>query len=117
MIESLLARRLRIAVMAGVSVLIVSLVLWRAMTGLSAADIVLIAALTLPFAMGMSRLRAGNRRTYAWMTLAVTPYLVLAITEAVANPTSRGWAALCLVIAFALFVLLIGYLRVTRDRA
>lgn len=117
MIESLLARRLRTAVMVGICGLIVLLILWRAMTGLSAADIVLIAALILPFAIGLPRLRAGNRRTYAWMTLAVTPYLVLAITEAVANPASRGWAALCLVIAFALFVLLIGYLRVTRDRA
>jgi uncharacterized membrane protein len=117
MTESRLAKRLRIAVMAGVYVLIVSLVLWRAMTGFSAADIVLIAALTLPLALGLPRLRTGNRRTYASMTLAVTPYLVLAMTEAVANPNSRGWAALCLVMAFALFVLLIGYLRVTRDRA
>lgn len=117
MIESLLAKRLRMAVMANVSVLMGSLVLWRAMTGWSAADLVLIAALTLPLWIALPRLRAGNRRTYAWMTLAVTPYLVLALTEAVASPTSRVWAALCLVVAFALFVLLIGYLRVTRGHA
>ena len=51
------------------------------------------------------------------MTLAVTPYIVVGITEAVANPASREWAGLCLLAAFLLFVLLVGYLRVTRDPA
>jgi uncharacterized membrane protein len=49
------------------------------------------------------------------MTLAITPYIVVAITEAVASPPSRAWAGLCLIVAFVLFVLLIAYLRVTRD--
>ena len=113
--ESVIARRLRLAVMAAVFALIAVLVLWRLMTGLSAADVVLIAALTLPLWIALPRLLAGNRRTYAWMTLAVTPFLVVAITEAVANPGARTWAALCLFVAFALFILLIGYLRATRD--
>ncbi len=46
------------------------------------------------------------------MTLAVTPFLVVAITKAVASPGGRAWAALCLIVAFLLFVLLIAYLRV-----
>jgi uncharacterized membrane protein len=114
-LESLLAKRLRIAVIVNVAALLVSLILWRAMTGFSMGDGVLVAILTLPVAIALPKLLAGNRRTYAWMTLAVTPFLVVAITEAVANPASRAWAGLCLVVAFVLFVLLIGYLRVTRN--
>lgn len=113
--ESLLAARLRIIVIANIAVLVASLIVWRARTGLSAADIVLIAALTLPLAIALPKLLAGNRRTYAWMTLAITPYIVVAITEAVANPDAREWAGLCLMVAFLLFILLIAYLRVTRD--
>lgn len=103
--------------MAAGFALIAVLVLWRVMTGLSAADVVLIAALTLPLWVALPRLLAGNRRAYAWMTLAVTPFLVVAITEAVANPAARAWAALCLFVSFALFVLLVGYLRATRQQA
>lgn len=115
MMESLLATRLRIAVIASAAALVVSLIVWRASTGFSAADGVLIVILALPLAIALPKLLVGNRRTYAWMTLAVTPYLVVAITEAVANPASRAWAGLCLMVAFLLFVLLVGYLRVTRD--
>jgi uncharacterized membrane protein len=112
--ETPLARRLRLAVLATVAALIFVLVLWRTMTGLSTADVVLIVALTLPLWIALPRLKAGSRRTYAWMTLAVTPFLVVAVTEAVANPSARSWAAVCLFVAFALFVMLVSYLRVTR---
>jgi uncharacterized membrane protein len=112
--ETALARRLRLAVMTTVSALIVVLVWWRLVNGLSAGDVVLVAALTLPLWIALPRLLAGHRRTYAWMTLAVTPFLVLAVTEAVANPTARLWAALCLFVAFTLFVMLVAYLRLTR---
>lgn len=116
MVESLLAGRLRMAVIATAGALVASLIVWRAMTGWSAADMVLIAALTLPVAIALPKLVAGHRRTYAWMTLAITPYIVVAITEAVANPDARHWAGLCLMVAFLLFVLLIAYLRVTREQ-
>jgi uncharacterized membrane protein len=112
--ESLPAARLRIAVIANIAALVVSLIVWRATTGFSTADAVLIAILTLPLWFALPKLLAGNRRTYAWMTLAITPYLVVAITEAVANPRTRAWAGLCLMVAFLLFILLIAYLRVTR---
>lgn len=109
-----LALRARIAVVTTVFALITALVLWRVRTGLSAGDVALIAALTLPLLVALPRLLAGHRRTYAWMTLAVTPFLIVAITEAVANPAQRAWAGLCLLVAFLLFLLLIAYLRVTR---
>ena len=115
MVDPLRAAQLRYIVVGTLSALIVALVAWRARNGLSAWDVVLIAALTLPLFIAIPKLLAGNRRTYAWMTLAITPYIVVAITEAVANPASRAWAGLCLMVAFLLFVLLVGYLRVTRD--
>jgi uncharacterized membrane protein len=96
-------------------VLIIGLVMWRAWDGLSAWEMVLIVALTTPLLIAIPKVLAGDRRTYAWLTLAVTPFIVMGITEAVANPASRVWAGLCLMTGLLLFVLLIAYLRVTRD--
>lgn len=115
--DARLAARLRYLVIGNISALVIALVIWRARAGLSTAEIVLIVALTMPLFIAVPRLLAGNRRTYAWMTLAITPYIVVAITEAVANPASRAWAGLCLLVALVLFVLLIAYLRVSRDHA
>ncbi|HEY0941771.1 MAG TPA: DUF2069 domain-containing protein [Steroidobacter sp.] len=112
-----LAQRARIAVVSTLSALIAGLIIWRVRTGLSVGDVVLIVVLILPLLVALPRLLAGHRRTYAWMTLAVTPFLVVGITEAVANPSQRVWAALCIMIAFLLFVLLIAYLRVTRQQS
>jgi uncharacterized membrane protein len=114
--EAVIARA-RLAVVSTIALLITALIVWRVRTGFSVGDAVLIVVLTLPLLIALPRLLAGHRRTYAWMTLAVTPFLVVAITEAVANPAGRAWAALCLVVAFLLFVLLIAYLRVTRGQA
>jgi uncharacterized membrane protein len=112
-----LVRRTRLAVASTIAALIIALVAWRAGNGLSTGDVVLIAVLVLPLLIAMPRLLAGHRRTYAWMTLAVTPFLVVAITEAVANPAQRAWAGLCLAVAFLLFIFLIAYLRVTRGQS
>ncbi|WP_161965705.1 DUF2069 domain-containing protein [Steroidobacter cummioxidans] len=111
--ETLIARA-RIVVVSTIGILIASLVAWRVQSGFSVGDGVLIVVLTLPLLIALPRLLAGHRRTYAWMSLAVTPFLIVAITEAVANPAGRLWAGLCLVVAFLLFVLLIAYLRLTR---
>jgi uncharacterized membrane protein len=116
MADALLAARLRYVVVGAISSLILALLMWRAQNGLSVGELVLIAVLTLPLFVALPKLLAGHRRTYAWMTLAITPFIVVAITEAVANPTSRAWAGLCLMVALVLFVLLIGYLRVTREQ-
>ena len=116
MINAALIARARFAVVSAIAILIAALIVWRVRTGFSVGDAVLIAVLTLPLLIALPRLLAGHRRTYAWMTLAVTPFLVVAITEAVANPAGRAWAALCLGVAFLLFVLLIAYLRMTRGQ-
>jgi uncharacterized membrane protein len=117
MIDPLLAARLRYLVVSNIAVLILGLLGWRARDGVSAWDMVLIAALTLPLLIALPKLLAGDRRTYAWMTLAITPFIVLGITEAVANPASRVWAGLCLMMGFLVFVLLIAYLRASRGQS
>jgi uncharacterized membrane protein len=112
--DAVTVQRTRFAVIATMVTLMAGLIVWRTRSGVSAGDIVVIAVLTAPLLFALPRLLAGHRRTYAWMTLAVTPFLIVGITEAVANPSERVWAGLCLINAFVLFVLLIAYLRVTR---
>lgn len=116
MIDPVLATRLRYLVVSNLAVLILALVAWRVHDGLSAWEMFVVAALTLPLLIALPKLLAGDRRTYAWMTLAITPFIVLGITEAVANPASRVWAGLCLMMGFFVFVLLIAYLRASRGQ-
>ncbi|MBM0108722.1 DUF2069 domain-containing protein [Steroidobacter sp. S1-65] len=115
--ESSIAQRTRFAVLSAIGLLIAGLIAWRASDGITTGDVVLVVVLTLPVLFALPRLMRGHRRTYAWMTLAVTPFLIVALTEAVANPAQRIWAGICLMLAFVLFVLLIAYLRVTRPLA
>ena len=115
--DPLLATRLRQLIIGKIAVLILALVMWRAQSGLSVWEAALIGVLTLPFFIAIPSIVAGHRRTYAWMTLAVTPFIVVGITEAVANPGSRAGAGMCLFLGLMLFVLLVAYLRVTRDHA
>jgi uncharacterized membrane protein len=81
----------------------------------STPRVVVAAALALPLVVGMPFLYAGNRRAYAWMTLALAPSLVLGLTEVVANPRMRSWAAFVLLAVIAAFAVLVAYLRVTRS--
>lgn len=70
--------------------------------------------LVLPLAIGLPFLYAGRRRAYAWMALGLTPSLVLALMEVVANPAIRTWAGLALFDVVVAFGLLVAYLRATR---
>jgi uncharacterized membrane protein len=60
-------------------------------------------------------LQRGDRRRYAVMTLCIIPYLVVALTELIANPGARIWAGSVMSLTFALFVASIAYLRVSRS--
>jgi hypothetical protein len=81
----------------------------------STPRVVVGAALTLPLVLGIPFLYAGRRRSYGWMTLGLAPSLVLGLTEVVANPAMRSWAALVLFDVIAAFALLVAYLRATRS--
>lgn len=104
-------RALAIALLCALIALVVS---WRAAGQWPMARWLGSLALTLPLWAPLPGLVHRNRRTYAWATLCVIPYFVLGVTEAIANPAARAWAAACLVLALGLFTGLIGYLRVTR---
>jgi len=91
--------------------LIALLFAWALAPELSLSGLLWAAIGTAPLWISAPRLRAGHRRTYKWMTILVVPYVVFGLTEAIANPRARPWATACSLIAFALFVLLIAYLR------
>lgn len=95
--------------------LLVALVVAWTLTAPSPARIVAGGILALPLAVGVPFLFAGRRRSYAWMTLALAPSLVLGLTEVVANPALRRWAAFVLFDVIAAFALLVAYLRATRS--
>lgn len=73
--------------------------------------------LLLPVAAPVPGLLRQVRRTYAWATLCVAPYLVYGITEVIANPVVRGAAAAILFASLAWFVALVAYLRLSRGGA
>ena len=95
--------------------LLVALLLRWTLVAPSTARIVCGAILALPFAIGAGFLYAGHRRSYAWLTLALAPALVLGLMEALADPATRGWSTLLVFAVLVTFALLVAYLRVTRS--
>lgn len=112
--ESALARGLRLGACATTALLLVQVVRWTVLAP-SAPRLVAGAILALPLAIGVPLLYAGHRRSFAWLTLALAPSLVLALTEAVANPAMRRWALILVFDLFAAFALCVAYLRATRS--
>lgn len=108
--------RVRIAVLAATALLIVAVLAWILTPTVSLGRLASAVLVTLPLWIFIPALHRGERRKYATMTLCVVPYLVLALTELVANPAARILASAILLLAFALFALLIVFLRVTRPR-
>lgn len=71
--------------------------------------------LCIPLALPLLGIYNGNRYTYRWATLCVLPYFLVGLTEVVANPTARLFAAVMLILALAWFVALVAFLRVTTE--
>jgi uncharacterized membrane protein len=107
------AGRISTLVIALLFGLIAVVAAWQLKMGISPQRLLIAAVFTCPLWAPLRGLLRRSRRTYAWATLCVIPYFILGVTEAVANPQGRLWSGLCLVLAFALFVLLIVYLRAT----
>ncbi len=78
---------------------------------------VLALAMLVPLVLPLPGLLRSDRRTHAWATLCVTPYFVYGVTESIANPAVRGVAGAILFASLALFVSLVGFLRLTRPVA
>jgi uncharacterized membrane protein len=111
--ESAVARRLRLAAVAATVLLIALIVRW-AFIAPSTPRMIAGAILALPLALGARFLYIGHRRTYAWLTLALAPSLVLGLMEAVADPATRAWATSFVFVLLATFALFVAYLRATR---
>ncbi len=104
----------RACVLAGAGALLAA-VGWRIFaSGVSVSAGMWTLVLTAPLWIPLAWLLRRHRKTYAIFTLCVIPYLIVGLTEAIANPTWRDWAALVICVSFVLFVSLIAYLRVTR---
>jgi uncharacterized membrane protein len=80
------------------------------------ASLARLAILLLPLLLPLRGLLRGQRRTFAWATLCVTPYFIYGLTEVVANPAVRAAAGAILFASLAWFVALVNYLRVTRPQ-
>jgi uncharacterized membrane protein len=103
-------------VLLGTTALLLA-VIWRVFAnGVSVATVVWAVISTSLLWIPVPWLVRQSRKAYAAFTLCVIPYLILGLTEAVANPTWRVWAAFVLCVSFLLFVSLIAYLRVTRPQ-
>lgn len=111
------ATAIRNAAVATSAVLIAVLLAWSLLPGVTPLRLGIAVAVTLPLVCFLLPLLRHHRRGYAALTLCLVPYLVGSLTELVANPEARGWAASTLLLAFALFVLAILYLRLTRSTA
>jgi uncharacterized membrane protein len=112
--ESAIARALRLAAVCATVLLVVLLLRWIRVAP-STPRIIFGAILALPLAIGAGFLYAGHRRTYAWLTLALAPSLVLGLMEAVVDPVTRAWSALFVVALLVTFALCVAYLRATRS--
>jgi len=101
-------------VLLGTTALVIA-IWWRLFSaGISVGKIGWAIACTSPLWIALPWLARQSRKAYATLTLCAIPYLILGITEAIANPPWRVWAAFVLCVSFFLFVSLIAYLRVTR---
>ena len=112
--ESAIARRVRFAAVCATVLLVALLVRWI-LVAPSTSRIISGAILALPFAIGARLLYVGQRRAYAWLTLALTPSLVLGLMEAVVDPATRAWATVFVFALLATFALCVAYLRATRS--
>jgi uncharacterized membrane protein len=74
----------------------------------------LVLGLLVPLLLPLRGLLRNDRRSQAWATLCVTPYLIYGMTELVANPRLRVLAAAILVASLALFAALVASLRLGR---
>ena len=80
------------------------------------ASLARLAILLVPLLLPLRGLLRGQRRTFAWATLCVTPYFIYGLTEVIANPAVRSAAGATLFASLAWFVALVNYLRVTRPQ-
>src|SRR5207253_895695 len=100
-------RGTRTLVLTAHALLLLLVFSWQVVTRRNAAGVVIGALFCIPLLLSTRGLWLAKRRTHAWATLCIIPYFVLGVTEAIANPQQRLWAAGCLALALTLFTALI----------
>ena len=110
---ALRARTLVLTLLSALAVVVV-LVLLRSPEGAATSVTLLAVSLLVPLALPLRGLLNRDRRTYAWATLCLTPHFVYGLTELLANPPLRPYAAAMLLLSLALMLALVAYLRLTR---
>ena len=111
------ARRARNLVLALLAALCAVLVAWHAQRFTPPTAALLLALALAPWLWPLRGLLAGSRRTYAASTLLTLPYLAYGLMEVLANPGARAYAGATVFLAFALFVALVAFLRLSRPPA
>jgi uncharacterized membrane protein len=95
------------------ALLAITVLVWRIGLHPVLSDVVWALLLCIPLALPTYGLWQGKRYTHAWATLCVIPYFIVGVTESVADPAQRVWAAISLALALLLFTALIAYLRLS----
>jgi uncharacterized membrane protein len=111
--ESSKARIANRAVVILHALLAIAVLAWRVGIHPLMSDVIWGLLLCIPLALPTYGLWQGKRYTHAWATLCVIPYFIVGVTEAVADPAQKIWAAVCLALALLLFTALIAYLRLS----
>ncbi len=111
------SKRLRALALLAIAALLALVCFWQLWPNPSADGALRAALLGFPLLLPLRGLIKANRYTYRWATLCVLPYIVVGLTEVIANPTARVWSAAMLALALLLFVALIGFLRVSKAPA
>jgi uncharacterized membrane protein len=99
------------------ALLLADFALWHAARYSAPTAVLLIAAAGAPWLAIAPSLWRGNRRRHAWATLLTAPYLTYGMMEMLANAGARAWAGTLVLTAFALFVALTAFLRLSRPTA
>ncbi len=99
------------------ALLVADFALWHALRFSTPTAALLIALATIPWLAIAPALWRGERRRHAWATLLTAPYLGYGLMEMLANPGARRYAGALVLIAFALFVALTAFLRLSRPTA
>lgn len=107
-------KRARCGVLTTMSVLGLLVAIAALRTAPLPTNLYLSLAWLLPVLLPLRGVLAGSRRTHAWATLCVAPYVIAGVMETIANPTLRPLAASIVFASLGWFAALIRYLRVTR---
>lgn len=107
-------RAVRGAVAALIGVLCTVFVLWHGARYSAATATLAVALGVAPWVAIAPGLWRGDRRRYLVATLLTVPYIAYGLMEVLANPGARRYAGALVLLAFAVFVALLAFLRLSR---